>query len=357
MKLGIGLYRHMLTAESYHFARQCGCTHVIVHLVDYFNEEENNDRQNQPVGGRSGWGRAGDPQKLWSYEELAVLRQQINAHGLELLAIENLDPAHWYDVLLDGPKKPEHLENVKTIIRRMGRAGIPVLGYNFSLAGVAGRIKGPFARGSAVSVGMDEANDTPIPNGMVWNMVYDPEAPAGTVPPATPEQLWQRLADFLEVVIPVAEEAGVTLAAHPDDPPVPMLRGQPRLVYQPRLYQKLLDLNPSPRNQLEFCVGSLAEMTEADIYDVVEHYSRQRKLAYVHLRNVKGKAPHYREKFIDEGDVDAFRVLEILKHNQFEGVIIPDHTPQMDCAAPWHAGMAYALGYFRASLQRLDALQ
>ncbi|MGH7867068.1 MAG: mannonate dehydratase, partial [Candidatus Dormibacteraceae bacterium] len=342
MKLGIGLYRHMLTAENYRFARQCGCTHVIVHLVDYFNEGENNDRQNQPVGGKRGWGRAGDPQKLWSEEELTTLRQQINAAGLELLAIENLDPAHWYDVLLDGPKKLEHLENVKTIIRRMGRAGIPVLGYNFSLAGVAGRIKGPFARGGAVSVGMDEGDQTPIPSGTVWNMVYDPDAPPGVVPAATSEQLWQRLSDFLEAVIPVAEEAGVTLAAHPDDPPVPLLRGQPRLVYQPRLYQKLLDLKPSLRNQLEFCVGSLAEMTEGDIYDVVEQYSRQRKLAYVHLRNVQGKAPHYREKFIDEGDIDAFRVLKILKRNQFEGVIIPDHTPQMDCAAPWHAGMAYA---------------
>ncbi|MGH9452464.1 MAG: mannonate dehydratase [Terriglobia bacterium] len=357
MKLGLGLYRHMLNAENYHFARQCGCTHVIVHLVDYFNEGENNDRQNQPVGGKMGWGRAGDPQKLWSEEELTTLRQQINATGLELLAIENLDPAHWYDVLLDGPKKLEHLENVKTIIRRMGRAGIPVLGYNFSLAGVAGRIKGPFARGGAVSAGMDEADQTPIPNGTVWNMVYDPDAPPGVVPAATSEQLWQRLSDFLEAVIPVAEESGVTLAAHPDDPPVPLLRGQPRLVYQPRLYQKLLDLKPSLRNQLEFCVGSLAEMTEGDIYDVVEQYSRQRKLAYVHLRNVQGKAPHYREKFIDEGDIDAFRVLEILKRNQFEGVIIPDHTPQMDCTAPWHAGMAYALGYFRASLQRLAAQQ
>jgi mannonate dehydratase len=93
------------------------------------------------VGSQAGWGRAGDPNKLWSYEELAALKEMINARGLELHAIENLDPAHWHDVLLDGPKKPQHLENVKTIIRNMGRAGIPVLGYNFSLPGVAARIR------------------------------------------------------------------------------------------------------------------------------------------------------------------------------------------------------------------------
>ena len=110
---------------------------------------------------------------------MAALKQEINSQDLELHAIENLDPAHWYDVLLDGPKKPQHLENVKTIIRNMGRAGIPVLGYNFSLPGVAGRIQGPFARGGAVSVGMDEADETPIPNGTIWNMVYDPERTPG----------------------------------------------------------------------------------------------------------------------------------------------------------------------------------
>lgn len=354
MKLGLNLYRHSLTEDNYRFARQCGCTHVVAHYVDYFNQGEGNEQQNQPTGGRGGWGRAGNPDELWTYEELVTLKKQINAAGLELAAIENFDPAHWYDVLLDGPKKHEQLENVKTIIRNVGRAGIPIFGYNFSLAGVAARAKGTFARGGAMSVGMDGEDQTPIPNGMVWNMVYDPHAPAGNVETATMEQVWQRLKDFLDAVIPVAEEVGVTLAAHPDDPPVPMLRSQPRLIYQPRLYQKLIDLKPSPRNALEFCVGSLAEMTEGEIYDAVDGYSRQGKIAYVHLRNVRGKAPHYREMFIDDGEVDMFRVLGILKNNGFDGVIIPDHTPQLSCAAPWHAGMAFALGYIRSVLQQLD---
>ena len=73
----------------------------------------------------------------------------------------------------------------------------------------------------------------------------------------------------------------------------------------------------------------------------------------MHLRNVHGKVPSYRETFIDDGDVDILRVLRILKQNGFKGVIIPDHAPQMACAAPWHAGMAYALGYLRAGLQAL----
>jgi len=152
----------------------------------------------------------------------------------------------------------------------------------------------------------------------------------------------------------VAEAAGVKLALHPDDPPMPTMRGQPRLVYQPRLYQRVLDLKPSPANALEFCLGTLAEMTEGDLYDAVEQYSRQGKLAYVHFRNITGKVPYYRETFVDDGDIDMLRVLRILKANRFDGVLIPDHTPQMTCGAPWHAGMAYAMGYMRAALQALD---
>lgn len=151
----------------------------------------------------------------------------------------------------------------------------------------------------------------------------------------------------------MAEDAGVVLAAHPDDPPMPTIRGQPRLVYQPHLYQRLLDCAPSPSNMLEFCVGTLAEMTEGDIYEVVETYSRQQKLGYVHLRNVVGKVPNYKESFIDDGDVDVLRVLAILHRNGFDGIVIPDHAPQMSCSAPWHAGMAYAMGYIRAGMKML----
>jgi mannonate dehydratase len=354
MKLGLGLYRHLLTRENYQFAHQAGATHIVAHLVDYFRGGVHNPSDNQPTGTDLGWGLAGDPDKLWTVDELVTLRREINAAGLELQAIENFDPAHWHDVLLDGPRKREHLENVKTIIRRVGEAEVPVMGYNFSIAGVCGRVTGPFARGGADSVGMDGPLDKPMPRGMAWNMIVDPAAPPGEVPAATLEQLWQRLAEFLDAAIPVAEKAGVTLAAHPDDPPLPTMRGQPRLVYQPHLFQKLLDLKSSPANALEFCIGTVAEMTEGDVYEATDRYSRQGKLAYVHFRNITGKVPHYRETFVDDGDVDMLRVLRILKRNEYDGVIIPDHTPQMTCGAPWHAGMAYALGYMKGALQLIE---
>ena len=130
----------MLTRANFRFARQAGATHIVAHLVDYFKGGSHNPRDNQPTGRDAGWGLAGDPEKLWSLEELIALRKEIEAEGLRLEAIENFDPAHWHDVLLAGPKRTEQIENVKTIIRRLGEAEIPVMGYNFSIAGVCGRV-------------------------------------------------------------------------------------------------------------------------------------------------------------------------------------------------------------------------
>lgn len=351
MKLGLGLYKHMLDRQHFDFARQCGCTHIVVHLVDYFNKGYQSNKNNQPIGDDRGWGYAGDPDRLWTLDELLVLKEAINDAGLELEAIENFDPAHWHDILLDGPKKARQMEGLKQMIRNVGAAGIPVMGYNFSLAGVSSRIVGNFARGHAQSVGMDGVDDRPIPNGMVWNMVYDAAAPPGFLPDISHEELWSRLEYFLRELVPVAEEAGVKLAAHPDDPPMPRIRHTPRLVYQPQLYRKLLDLYPSRSNALEFCLGSIAEMTQGDVYEATRAYAKD--IAYVHFRNVRGKVPTYKEVFVDEGNIDMIHILEILTISGFNGVLIPDHTPQMSCGQPWYAGMAYTLGYMKACMKML----
>jgi mannonate dehydratase len=108
----------MLTRENLQFARQAGTTHIVAHLVDYFRGGSHNPRDNQPTGTERGWGLAGDPGWLWSLDELLDLRRAAEAEGLKLEAIENFDPAHWHYVLLDGPKKKQQLESLKTITRR-----------------------------------------------------------------------------------------------------------------------------------------------------------------------------------------------------------------------------------------------
>lgn len=358
MKLGLGLYRALLTPENLRFAKQAGATHIIAHLPGQFTrggQDKIITSDNAAAG--FGYSEADDP--IWTYEGLRDLKAMINEAGLELEALENFAPAHWYDVLLDGPRRAEQMAHLKQIIRDLGRVGIGTMGYCFTIAGVWGRSEGSYARGGARSVGFNNPTQPPIPAGMVWNMVYDaerfnPDNPTETVGPISSTEIWRRFSTFLAEMLPVAEEAGVKLAFHPDDPPLPELRGAARLVYHPDHFQRVLDLNPSPANSIEFCIGTISEMPGADVYGTIDRYSHAQRIAYVHLRNVQGKAPHYHEMFVDDGETDMLRALRILHKNGFDGVIIPDHTPLLECAAPWHAGMAYALGWMKAALTMIE---
>ncbi len=355
MKIGLGLYREQLTQDNFRFAVQAGATHVVAHLTNYFAGRDPKIHGGDP---RQGWGDC-STDTLWSYQELSALVLALRAEGLELAALENISPRFWYDVLLGGPERPAQIEGLKRLIRDAGRAGVPCIGYNFSIAGVYGWTRGPYARGRANSVGlgMDPSDlDAPIPDGMVWNMRYRPERPGAPHVSLTEAELWGRLQHFLTEMIPVAEEAGVTLAAHPDDPPLDLLRGTPRLVNRPEKYDRLMGLVNSPRNGLEVCLGSLQEMPGGDIYSHVRRFARSGRIGYIHFRNVRGKVPRYVETFVDEGDIDMAEIVRILRDENYEGVMIPDHTPEMTCDASWHAGKAFALGYMKALVQNAHAL-
>jgi mannonate dehydratase len=342
MKIGLGLYPNLLTGDNYRFAQQAGATHIVAHLPGFSRRP----------------GRGLPPEAMWTYEELRDLKQAMNVEGLELFAIENFDVEHWYDVLLDGPRRDRQMEELKGLLRSMGRLGISVMGYSFSLVNVWGRVTVEQARGGAKSPGFIRElapEETEVPIGTVWNTVYDPAALPGTIGPVPEEEVWRRLERFLQEMVPVAEEAKVRLAMHPADPPLPTLCLTGRLVYKAEQYQRLLDLVPSYYNAAEFCQGTVTEMDgEMDVYQAIETYAAQDRIAYVHLRNVRGKVPNYYETFIDDGDVDMVKALRLYHANGYDGVLIPDHSPEMTCAAPWHAGMAYALGWMRGVIGMIE---
>lgn len=355
MDIGLGLYRDSLTADNLQFARQAGATHIVAHLTNYFRGRDPAISKGDDA---EGWGDCSQDE-LWTYDELSALVGTVEGAGLKLAALENFSPRFWSDILLDGPQRAEQMEGMKRLIRDAGRARVPCIGYNFSLAGVWGWQRGPLARGEAVSVGFDLAQidpDMPMPDGMVWNMRYRPGRKGAPTVQATADEMWERLAAFLSEIVPMAEEAGVILAAHPDDPPAEQLRGTARLVNRPEKYDRLMDIVDSPSNGLELCLGSLQEMPGGEIYDHVRRFARRGRIGYIHFRNVRGKVPKYVETFVDEGDIDMAEVIRILRDEKFGGVLIPDHTPSMTCAASWHAGMAFALGYMRALIQNADDL-
>ena len=339
MKIGLGFYPRIFTKDTLAFARQIGVSHIMVHIPS----------PEMLPSSKSGY---------WSLEDLTALVKEVERHGLHLEAIENFQPGHWHHILTDGPRKREQMENVKRTIGNMGKAGIPIMGYNFSLAAVAGRKMMPYARGGAMSpvydISADELFEKPLPNGFVWGQqVEELEGDMGEV---SIGEMLHRYDYFMREIIPVAEEAGVKMAIHPDDPPVPVMRQVHRLMVNVDRYDDGLNKYPSSSNMVEFCQGTFAEMPFGKdyVYDAIDHFLQLEKIAYVHFRNVRGQLPRYYEEFIDTGDVDMIRALKIYKKYDFQGMIIPDHVPEMNVAEPWTTGAAYTIGYIRALCRVLE---
>lgn len=350
MKIGLGLYRQMLNERHYKYAQQLGVTHIVAHLEDYFSSNPqlaDGAHDTSLTSGSWGMGQSDD----WTEPMFRTLIDDLARHDLKLAAIENFAVQHWHDVLLDGPKRNEQMAHLKRIVRAAGAAGVPCIGYNFSVPGVWGWTRGPYARGGAMSVGFDLKDidpDKPIPEGMVWNMAYRDQVGPALQAPVSHEQIWDRYQRFLDEMLPVAEEAGVVLAAHPDDPPMESLRLSAKLINSHAAYRRAFAINTSPNNRAELCLGCLQEMSDGDIYETVAEFAQANRIGYIHFRNVRGKVPSYHEVFIDEGDIDLARIIKVLKEKDYQGVLIPDHTPELECDAPWHAGKAFAVGYMKA---------
>ena len=351
MRLAFNTYRDRLTRDDFRFARQCGCTDVVTGLIDV-NVTWHGRQGAKPVC------RKDDP--IWSMDSLKALKRLMNEEGLQWYAIENFNPADWYDVLLDGPEKISQMDHLKRLISNIGSIGIKSFGYNFSLSGVYGRVLEQAARGGAMGMCFhaDAPHlEEPSPLGEIWDMVYDPEAPEGYQPIIDNEELWDRCKWFLEQIVPVAEEAGVIMAAHPDDPPAARMRGNAKLIYKLNHFRKLTDLVPSRHSAIELCLGTMKEMDpDGKMYETVADLAANDRVAYVHLRNVIGYVPDYQEVFIDEGEIDVPRILKTLHENGYHGPVVPDHVPEMTVADSWHTSTAYALGYIHAVLKTMDML-
>ncbi len=332
IRLGIGLTAERINDDDLRFVRQLGVTHVVAHTPKV------------PGNG------------FWELDGLRELKKYVNSHGLELEALENFPILHWHQVLLGRAGRDQQIANVQKTVRNMGKAGIPIMGYYFSLASVWGHWRAYNSGGGRGDAGIksfdySRVKDAPqLPNGELWGVKYDPAA-TGTLGEVSQEEMWARLEYFLRRVIPVAEEAGVRMGAHPDDPPVPVLRGTGRLLVSHAAMRRFADLIPSKNHGFEFCQGTVTEMG-GSVYDAIRFFSERKKIFYVHFRNVRGEFPtNFDETFIDEGDVDMLKCLRIYKETGYEGILIPDHSPRVTAPGPWHAGIAFTLGYIRAAMQ------
>ncbi|HEV2472030.1 MAG TPA: mannonate dehydratase, partial [Chthonomonadales bacterium] len=212
------------------------------------------------------------------------------------------------------PGRDEEIEWFCDLLRSMGALGIPVLCYNFM----------------AVFGWLRTHTDLPGRGGaLVTGYKHNAEQPLTEYGEVTEETLWSSFAYFLSCVVPVAEEAGVKLALHPDDPPISPIRGIGRIMRSTGAFQRVIDLYTSPCNGITMCQGNFTLMTN-DLPAVIRDFGGQGKIFFVHFRDVKGTADNFVECFHEEGKTDMLACMEAYKEIGFQGVLRPDHVPTLE---------------------------
>ena len=246
--------------------------------------------------------------------------------------------------MLGGPKRDEQIDNMITTIRNMAQAGIPVFGYHWMPSSVWRTAPKP-VRGGAIATAFnyDEVKDLPFTHEREY----------------TEEELWANLEYWLKIIIPVAEEAGIRLGIHPDDPPVKQIGGIPRLFSSYENYRRYLDIYESPNNAIEFCQGTISEMTDSsddNIYGFIDEMVRRDKVLYVHFRNVSAPDPNdFREEFINTGHVDMYRAMKTYYDAGYEGLFLDDHVPRTQGDTDrQHQSRSFAFGYIQAMIEAVE---
>ncbi|MFZ1757286.1 MAG: mannonate dehydratase [Caldilineaceae bacterium] len=284
----------------------------------------------------------------WSYVSLAKAKAAYAAGGIPLAVIESRPPME--KIKLGLPGRDEEIDVVCQLLRNMGRLDIPVWCYAWMpILGVIRTSVSIATRGEALVSGFDLAalptSERPIRN---IDGVPLAEQAAGEVKVSEEEQ-WDNLKYFLERVIPVAEEAHVKLAMHPDDPPLSPINGIPRIMSSVENYQKLVDLVPSPANGICICQGNFTLMTD-DLPGVIRYFGEQDKIHFLHIRDVQGTPDRFQETFHDDGKTDLAACFRAYRDVGFDGVLRPDHYPKMgDSTFADELGVArlFAVGYLK----------
>ena len=298
----------------------------------------------------------------WRADDVAALRHRCERDGLRVEGIENV-PVAWFDAIQRGtPGRDEQIENYQRTIRNLATAGISLLGYNFLATYVWRTDMSVAGRGGAAVTAFDSA-DAVHGNALASYKL----TPATLVePPVDAEQMWANHQYFLDAVLPVAEQAGVRLALHPDDPPVPEpLGGAARIFTSPDSLARVYDAAGRSRAWgLNLCLGTVSEMGgQAAVDAVIDALGPSGGIAYVHFRDVVGTVPSFREGFLGEGNLNPAAVVRKLIEVGFDGFMIDDHVPAMvEDVATWgdtsslaycSRGRAHAIGYLQGVLNAL----
>jgi mannonate dehydratase len=296
----------------------------------------------------------------WEARDLRALVEKCEAFDLTLEAIENA-PIHFYDKAMLGlPGKDEQIANYQSIVRAMAEAGIPILGFHWMPNSVWRTSREAPGRGDAKVTAFDMGAIEAAGGATSYVAKSDERLATMAIadePMLTHGQMWENYAYFMNAVLPVAEDVGVKLALHPDDPPVPMLGGVPRIFGSVEGFEKGMEIANSSAWGLDLCLGCCSEMPggKLNVMRMIERFGPLGKIRYIHFRDVQGTVPTFQECFIGEGNYDPAEVMLALKRVGFDGFLLDDHVPHMDEDSEWqHRGRAHAIGYMQGLMNMME---
>jgi mannonate dehydratase len=319
MRIAIGLPRDV-TEEHLTFARQLGCEGVVLATPARLPGTER-----------------------WEYDDLVRLREWVESYGLRIESLQNVPHDFWMKVRLGEPGREAQLENYCQTIRNIGRAGIPVLGYNFRPHPLYRTGTTP-GRGDAVMTTYRRAD-------LKDELTFGREISA--------DEAWANHEFFVKAAVPVAEEAGVRLALHPDDPNDGPIGGVARIFSSFEGFERASRAIDSPAWGLLLCIGCWTEMGgTANVLRGIRHFGPQNRIVYVHFRDIKGTASDFSECFVGSGDLDVTAAMLALKESGFSGPIIDDHAPRMiGDDEDWHfRARGYQTAYIQGLLRAVEDL-
>ncbi len=290
------------------------------------------------------------PERSATFEQIRDTQQRFGKYGLKIYS-----GVHYayrsLEVQLGRPGRDKEIESFRTFLRNCGKLGIPITSYDFHPANtyttdVVDTPRGYRAREFKVS---DFRNK-------VEKQRFEREY--------TADEIWANYTYFMKAVLPVAKEAGVKMALHPDDPPLAKMNGVAKVLVHYDGYRRAEEISEqiegkgSPHWGLTFCVGTWSEGGDKmgkNVYEMIGDFGARGKILEIHFRNVTGPLPDFVETFQDEGYMDMYQVMKALRQARFDGMVVPDHVPALAGDKGMNrAGTAYCIAYMRALLRRAN---
>lgn len=290
-----------------------------------------------------GVGYVSIPTRGGTYEFFARAKARVEAAGLKVANIGNMHVHNMPEVTLNLPGRDEKIEQYKQYLRDLAKAGLHYTTYAHMGNGIWSSERAT-TRGGASA----RAFKLETAKGYWDGKVFEPPLTHGRK--YTKEELWENYTYFIRKVVPLAEELGVRIGIHPDDPPVPELGGVPRCIFGNfDGYVRALEIANSKNVGVCLCCGTWMEGGREmgkDVVEAIRAFARMGKLWKIHFRNVSAPVPNFVETFVDDGYTDMKKVMRALVEEGFDGILIADHVPQM--VGGRYPGWAYSIGYIKA---------